>query len=457
MLLKFINRNPELNALEKRYESPDPEFFIIYGRRRIGKTELVKKFASDKKHFYFLAREEPIELEIERYNKKFAEKFNIYLEKTREFEDLFKQMLEKIDLREKFIFIIDEFPFWVSKYKPVVSEFQYLWDELLSKYNVFLILLGSSVSVMEHKILAYKSPLYGRRTGQLKILPLNLGHIRDFLPHYGIKDVFRVYGAVGGIPFYLKEFKDTVTFNKNIENTFFNKASILYEEAEILLREELREVNTYFNIMKAIDDGATKLNEISSKSRIDITNINKYLSTLMNLGFVKKEYSITQPPKSRNFLYRLNDNYFKFWLKYVYPYKEEIEEDVSTVLTVLERDYSTYMGGIFEDVCKMLLRNLQTPLFIEPGTKIGTWWHKDKEIDLVAMNEKNKDILFAECKWKEKVIAGNVLSQLKEKSRNLKWHNQERKEHFAIFARSFSEKSKDCLCFDLKDLERALQ
>jgi AAA+ ATPase superfamily predicted ATPase len=457
MLLKFINRKPELNALEKRYESSDPEFFIIYGRRRIGKTELVKKFASGKKHFYFLAREEPIELEVERYNKKFAEKFNIYFEKTREFEDLFKQILEKIDLREKFIFIIDEFPFWVSKHKPVVSEFQYLWDELLNKYNVFLILMGSSVAVMEHKILAYKSPLYGRRTGQLKILPLTLKHVKDFLPHYNVKDVFRVYGAVGGIPFYLKEFKDTVTFNKNIENTFFNKASILYEEAEILLRGELREVNTYFNIMKAIDDGATKLREISSKSRVDITNINKYLSTLMNLGFVKKEYPITQPPKPRNFLYRLNDNYSKFWLQYVYPYKEEIEEDVDTVLTVLEREYSTYMGEIFEEICKALLRNLNIPLFEEPGTRIGTWWHKDKEIDVVAMNEKRKDILFGECKWKDTVIAETVLSQLKEKSRHLTWHNQERKEHFAIFARSFSEKSKDCLCFDVKDLERALQ
>jgi AAA+ ATPase superfamily predicted ATPase len=322
---------------------------------------------------------------------------------------------------------------------------------------VFLILLGSSVAVMEHKILAYKSPLYGRRTGQLKIQPLSLKHVKDFLPRYDIKDLFRVYGAVGGIPFYLKEFNDIVSFRKNIENTFFNKASILYEEAEILLRARLREVNTYFNIMKAIDDGAIKLGEISSQSRVDITNINKYLSTLMNLGFVKKEYPLTQSPKPRNFLYKLDDNYFKFWLKYVYPYKEEIEEDVTMVLTVLEREYSVYMGKIFENVCKILLRNLPIPLFEEPGTKIGTWWYKDKEIDIVAINKKKKDILFGECKWKDKVNAEKILSQLKEKSNHLKWHNQERKEHFAIFAKSFSEKSKDCLCFDVKDLERVLQ
>ncbi|MDP2754110.1 MAG: ATP-binding protein [Nitrospirota bacterium] len=459
MVLKFINRENELKALEERYRSEKPEFFIIYGRRRVGKTELIKRFASGKSHFYFLAKEQPIVLEIERFREKFAEKFDMHIERTEELEKIFAQILNKIDHDKKFVFIIDEFPYWVSKHHPILSEFQYLWDELLSKKNVFLILAGSSVSMMEQEVLAYKSPLYGRRTGQLKIEPLKLVCLKDFLPRYSAEDLFMVYGAVGGVPFYLKEFDDALTIRENVKNTFFNKSSLLYEEAEILLREELREVTTYFNIMKAIIDGATKLAEISSKARVDITNINKYLTTLMNLGLVRKEHPVTQPPKLKNFLYVLNDNYFRFWLQYVYPYGEEIEEDVNTALKIFENDYPRYMGGIFEDICKKILRDLNMPVFKFPGTKIGRWWHKDKEIDIVALNDDTKEILFCECKWQDKVNAKKVVAELKEKAKFVLWNNDKRKEYYAVFAKSFKDKRKelDSMLFDLNDLKKSIK
>lgn len=459
MILQFVNREEELKALEERYESPKPEFFIIYGRRRVGKTELIKKFASEKSHFYFLAKEQSIELEMARFREKFAEKFNIHIESTEEPEKIFRQILEKIDQSKKFVFIIDEFPYWVSRHRPVLSEIQYLWDELLHDKNVFLILAGSSVSIMEHEVLAQKSPLYGRRTGQLRVEPMKLKHVQDFLPHYSVEDLFRVYGAVGGVPFYLKEFNDKLTFSENIKNTFFNKSSLLYEEAEILLREELREVTTYFNIMKAIIDGATRLSEISSKARVDITNINKYLSTLMKLGFVRKERPITQPPKLKNFLYVLNDNYFRFWLRYVYPYEEEIEEDVGTVLKIFEDDYSRYMGGVFEDICKKSLRELDLPIFGSPGTKAGRWWHREREIDIVAINEQTREILFAECMWSEKVDAKKVFRELKEKAKFVEWNNEQRKEFYAIFAKSFKRRVKEpeLFLFDLRDIGKVVK
>ncbi|VVB88181.1 ATPase domain predominantly from Archaea [uncultured archaeon] len=459
VLLKFIDRDDELRALEERYSSGRPEFFIIYGRRRVGKTELIKRFASGKDHFYFLAKEQPIELEIERFREKFAEKFDMHIERNGEWEKIFKTILDKINQKSKFIFIIDEFPFWISKHRPILSEFQYLWDELLGNKNVFLILSGSSVSMMENEVLAYKSPLYGRRTGQLKIEPMKLGCLQEFLPGYSVEDLFRVYGAVGGVPFYLKEFNDGLTVSENIKNTFFNKSSLLYVEAEILLREELREVTTYFNIMKAIIDGATKLAEISSKSRVDITNINKYLSTLINLGLVRKEYPVTQPPKFKNFLYVLNDNYFRFWLRYVYPYQEEIEEDVATVLKIFEDDYSRYMGLIFEDICKKSIRDFRIPIFNFPGTKTGTWWHKEQEIDIIALNDTTKEVLFCECKWQSEVNAKKIFAELKEKAKSVQWNNGSRKEYYAIFAKSFMgiTEEPDLMLFDLNDFEKAMK
>ena len=453
MLLKFVDRVKELDALEERYQSNRSEFLIIYGRRRIGKTELIKQFAKDKKHFYFLSRKEPIILEVDRFRKKFSKKFNIYLEETKDFEALFKQILEKVDTSQKFIFLIDEFPYLIEKYKPILSLFQHMWDETLNDKNVFLILTGSSVSMMETEVLGYKSPLYGRRTGQLKIGPIKIAYLKEFLPNYKTEDLLKTYGAVGGIPFYLKEFDSKKSFLQNIKNTFFNKSNILYEEAEILLREELREPNTYFNILKAILDGSTKLSEISTKSLVDITNINKYISVLETLKFVRKEYPITQPVKPRNFVYKVDDNYFRFWLSYVYPYKEEIEEQPESVLEFVKKNYNGYMGPLFEEIVKQYIWKLTCNNF----NKIGKWWHKDQEIDLVALNENKKQISFFECKYKNLGYNQSlkILDDLKEKTPHVKWLNKQRKEQYGLVAKKIEGKKdlqkEGFLVYDLED------
>lgn len=458
VIRKFVDRKEELRALDEHYKSKKAEFFIIYGRRRIGKTELVKQFVASKPHFYFLAQEQNISLERERFQKKFAEKFNIFLRENSSFEDIFREILSKMPVKEKFIFVIDEFPFWIAKHKPVVSEFQHIWDELLSRHNVFLVLLGSSISVMESEVLSYKSPLYGRRTGQLKIESMKERFLHEFFPHYSIEDIFKVYGAVGGVPFYLQEFSDECSFQENIDKTFFNKANILNQEAEILLREELREVNTYFNILKAVMDGATKLAEISSKARVDITNINKYLSSLMTLHLIKKEHSITTSSKTKNFIYVLNDNYFRFWLTFLYPYKDELESNKQVLSRFVNKNYSHYMGKIFENICR---KNLNA--FINNSyTQIGRWWHKEEEIDIIALNEESREILFAECKWQDNADAKKIVFELAAKALNVEWHNKDRKESYAVFAKSFKKKikflnGKTVKCISLKDIGKVMK
>lgn len=460
MLLKFINRESELKALEQAYYSKKPEFFVIYGRRRIGKTELIKKFSKNKPHFYFLAKKQNLGMELDEFQKKFSEKFNVHLRENRNFEDLFKNVLAKINPRKKFIIIVDEFPYWIAKDEKVISEFQHLWDELLQEKNVFLILCGSYMSVMEEKVLSSKSPLYGRRTGQLKLEPMKIIYLKKFLPRYKMESLIKVYGCVGTVPFYLKELSDSINFLDNIKNTFLNKASILNKEADFLLREELREVNVYFNIIKSIIDGATRSSEIAEKSRVDITNIHKYLATLVSLKLIRKIKPVTAPPKEKRYHYQLEDNYFRFWLTYVYPYQTEIEENVDSLLKIIEKNYPSYMGPAFEDFCKKLIRILEIRID-KAGMEIGRWWYKDKEIDIVALNERSKEILFAECKWKEKVNAGRLIRELNEKSRFVEWHNGKRIESFAVFAKSFSKKiriyeGKKVYCFDLKHMEKVL-
>lgn len=439
----FINREEELKGLENAYKSKKPQFFIIYGRRRVGKTELIKHFIKDKMHFYFLAKQQPMSLEFNRFKEKFSKKFNIYVAGN-EWESFFSEVFKKI--KKRMIIVIDEFPYWIIKEKGVVSEFQYLWDEILCKKNVFLIFLGSYISIMETNVLSYKSPLYGRRTGQIYVEGLKIKHLKDFFPHYNIEEIVKTYGALGAIPYYLIHFNPRMNFEENVLNTFLNNVHPLYQDAEILLRIELREPDIYFNIMKNILEGARKLNEIANKSKVDITNISKYLNTLIKLRLIKKIKPITSSPKEKNYLYVLEDNYFKFWLTYVYPYKEEIEENPEMHLEFIKKSYGDYLGNIFENFCRKAVNRIFS------FTKIGKWWYKDKEIDIVGINEKSKEILFCECKWQNHVNGKKILKELEEKSREVKWESK--KSHYIVFAKSFKKKNK--LMFDLSDLDQLL-
>jgi hypothetical protein len=453
MILKFINRKKELEGLDTLYGKEGSGLFIVYGRRRVGKTELVKKFIERKPNFYFLAKKQSIELEIERFKEMFSKEFDVYLEKSNNIEKLFRQIIEKIDPKEKFVFVIDEFPYWIEEYKNITSDFQHLWDEFLKNKNILIILTGSSIGMMETEVLGYKSPLYGRRTGQLKLEEIPFEYLKDFLPNYEIEYLIRTYGAIGGIPFYLKEFDPEKNFWENIKSTFFNKLNILYEEANILLREELRKPNIYFNIIKAIIDGSTTLSEISSKSKVDITNLNKYIKVLKTLDIIEREYPITKTAKKKNFLYAVKDNYFKFWLTYVYPNMEQIEENPEQLLESVKRDYSGYMGPIFEKICEKFLRKKFK------YDKLGRWWYKDKEIDIVALDKKR--ILFGECKWSKNPIGIKTLIDLEEKAKNVR-EKGKKEERYILFSKSGFKKNlkeldrKDLILVDLEKMKNTL-
>ena len=450
-----------MQFLNEQYGRAEAQFIPIYGRRRVGKTELIKQFVKNKEHFYFLAKKQDMQQELLRFKNNISRKFNVFLEKNGSWEELFLEIRKKvIDKHERLILVIDEFPYWIEKDEAIVSEFQYIFDEILKDTNCFLILCGSSVGMMETEVLGHRSPLYGRRTGQLKIDTMPFRDFCRFFPKWPFEEVIKAYGALDGVPFYIKEFDVGRSFIENVESTFWRHNSLLNEEAEILLKEELREVNRYLTILKALHDGAAKLNDIAAKSYVDITNINKYLNTLTKLRFIKKEYPVTiQKPKQKNYVYTITDNFFKFWLTYVYPYQGDIAiGELGFLRRLLGTTYNTYLGNIFEEICGEFLSRTKGEL---PAhfTKMGRWWYKDKEIDLLALNEESGEIMFIECKWKDEVNAKKIVEELREKSKNVKWHEEKRHEHFCIIARSFRQriKEKDVLLFDLKDIEAAFK
>jgi hypothetical protein len=471
LLPKFVDRVDELSFLEEQYLSKGASFVVVYGRRRVGKTELINRFIDGKPSFFFLCKKQDVSLEVGRFRDKFSESFNVHLKSAGSFEELFSEILKKIGTGEKFVIAIDEFSYWIEKDKTILSTFQVVWDEILSKNNVMLILSGSIISLMEAEVLGYKSPLYGRRTGQWDVAPLSFFALREFFPKYSVEDLVKVYSCTNAIPLYVLQFDPGRSFEENIDSAFFKKGSILYEEGEFLLMEELREVDTYLNIVLAVSQGATKLSEIASKAGVDITNILKYLKVLTRLGIIHRIKPVTlRKEKTEKTVFKVKDNFFRFWTMFVYPYNAEIERGI-TKFSQFGEAFNTYLGSVFESVCiEFLVRWNKREMMHFTFTKIGAEWGKMPlkqdgrnvyEIDIIALNEQTKEILFCECKWRDMVDALKIARELSEKSKYVDWNAGKRAETLAIFAKSFVSRITDfegkrVICFDLKELEKLM-
>jgi hypothetical protein len=455
--MKFINRKEELTFLEKKYKSKNAELIILYGRRRIGKTELLSKFCEDKRAMYFLGRLESREDTIKRFNNLFIEAFKdnkLLSNPLQNFDNIFDYLPERSTKRATLI--IDEFPFIIERFPEMISILQDKWDSKLKNSQIMIILCGSSISMMEKYAINYQSPLYGRRTGQWKLEKLRVFYLLDFFPNYSPKEIIELYSCLDSIPGYLVKFSKDKSLEKNIKEKVLSKGEFLYEEIEVLLREEFRDPSNYMSILSVVSGGLTTFNDIHNRTHLDKSLLSKYLYVLENLGIVEKKIPITESYKSKlkskGAIYSVKDNFFSFWFRFVYLKKQELEKGNLAVFD--RKEFNDYVSLKFEKFIMELIPYLN---IIKSG-HFGSWWHKDKEIDVVGLNE-HKEILFAECKWQDKVDAEKVLVELKEKSRYVDWNNEKRKEKYAVFAKSFSKKvrQKDVYLFDLKDIEKALK
>ncbi|PIU21917.1 MAG: ATP-binding protein [Candidatus Diapherotrites archaeon CG08_land_8_20_14_0_20_30_16] len=452
----LFGRDKELALLEEKYVSKTAEFCVIYGRRRIGKTYLVKKFIESKNSFYFLANQDYIETEFDRFKTRFSKEFNVFLEAS-DFSDLFKEIISKVANKseKKLILIIDEFPYWIVNDKTIPSKFQQIFDEIISKQdNIMVILLGSYISIIESDVLDYKSPLYGRLNLLLNLKELPLSSLSGFFGNVSIEDKIKLFGLCDTIPFYLS----LVDPQKKFEKILFdlvNPTNIFYSDAQMILSSELRSYGVYIDILKVVSEGSTTPSEIANKTKVDVSNILKYLKSLMGLRLLEKVKPVTSSEKDKNYIYVVKDNYFRFWLRYIYPYKENIELNPEYQIKFIVKDYDNYMGKVFERFCQ----NIFSKNYFCRGYN---WWCKDKEIDIVAKNELENKIYFGECKWGENIDARSILIKLIEKSKFVDWHKNNRKEQFLIFAKSFSKtiskyENVSVKCFDLNDLDKLLK
>lgn len=449
-MFKFIDRAKELKWLEENYER-ETSFPVIYGRRRVGKTELIKQFVEEKPHIYFMASEKSERENLTELKDLMASYLEENLFRKTEFdswEELFSEFMERVD--EKIVICIDEFPYLIEVNSAIPSIFQKIWDLNLKDKEVMLILCGSSIGMMESKVLNYRAPLYGRRTGQWKLEPFKFKVMGDFFPSSDFEERLKFYGFLDGIPQYLNKMKRDKTPEWNLKNKFFKKGEYLYEEAPNLLKQELRKPSNYFSILHAISEGNTRYGEICNRTGLEKSMVSQYLKNLRELHIVQKNFPITQKKESRNALYSLTDNYYDFWFEFVYPNRSTIEEDKQEILMrTIRQKLKMHYSFVFETVARQLIH--ETGRF----GKVGAWWYKDNEIDLVALNESGQanEILFGECKWSKNKVGRGVLNNLESTSRKVNWHNQDRKETYALFSKSGFREDLEQLEKEREDLE----
>jgi len=434
MSITFVDRAGELEFLESLWRK-DSSFLPIYGRRRVGKTRLVKEFIADKPAVYYLARNSTYLDNLREFSRAVLERFPApYLSDASfsSFVDVFRYLAEK----GKLVVVIDEFPYLIQSDKRVLSEFQYIVDEIVRASNLHLLLVGSSVGMMEEHVLSQKSPLYGRRDGQIRLSPLSFFDSWKLL-RVSAEEAIRIYGVTGGVPAYLGLFR---SFD-DVKRLAFDKRGFLYAEGDFLLSSELREPRTYKLILKAVAEGKRRFNEISSFTGIPRSNLFKYAEVLERLGFLRRETPVTASPKTKNTLYRIGDNYLAFYFRFVERYRDRIELESLDFWGEFLEDYNRHLGLVFEDIAKGLLIEMnragRLPLKF---TKIGRWWRRGEEIDLVALDEREKKALFVEVKWKElrEKEARGILRDLERKAKLVGLDGWER--HYGLVAKSIEGK-----------------
>ena len=460
----FYCREEELRTMNRRYDKNQFECIVIYGRRRVGKTALINEFCKDKTTVYFSALSASSQENLEALSKAIyncknpegsvAPTYRSYADALDEITAMSKQ--------QRLVFVIDEYPYLAKSEKSFSSRLQHMIDRQWQDSQLYLILCGSSMSFMEYQVLGYESPLYGRRTAQFKIQALTYREMTQFHPHLSLQDQALLYGVTGGIPHYINKLEVDTNLDEALLENLFNTSSYLFEEPENLLKQELREPAIYNSVISAIADGASRLNEISTKVGLESGICTKYLKVLLELGILKKETPVTEKPGKKT-IYMIDDNFFRFWYRFVPKNMSAISAGRIKHIyeAAIKKKYSDYMGLVFEKMCQEYLiryaENLPIPL-----STVGQWWgtdsknHKEVQIDIVGVPVEGNEYLIGSCKYRNEKIG---IDELKLIQNYASVFRKDGVFHYFIFSKSGftsalleAEKKGDVTLLTLEDL-----
>lgn len=401
----FVNRKRELALLADAWESEKSELVVVYGRRRVGKTELLRHFARDLDCLFFSA---DLSTESDQL-RQFSERIYRHTgdpalagEKFSRWDNLLEYLVARAR-EQRLLVILDEFPYLCASNKALPSILQRIWDDGFEGCQLKLVLCGSTLSFMEKEVLGHKSPLYGRRTAQIHVDPLGFADQRHFFPESSLEERIGLFGTVGGVPAYMVKLDADRSLMDNISRRILTKGNYLYEEVRFLLMEELREPNRYFSILRAIAHGRERSQGIAEETGLENQLLSKYLGVLRELRIIRREVPITEadPSGSRRGRYVFEDPFFRFWFRYVFSYRSFLDQD--QVDLVRERFVAPTLGAFLELPFRAVVRqwldarNLagELPLLVH---RFGSWWLRANAIGLVGLDD-SKRALAVETRW----------------------------------------------------------
>lgn len=417
----FVARENELKKLNKFYNREKLDIVALYGRRRVGKTELLRQFVKDKNHIFFSAEETTDLLNLEKLSELYSDKISRGVGTINSWEVIFEYISE-LSNDERLVFVIDEFPYLSSGNTGFLSKFQHIIDHKLQGKNMMIILCGSSIGFMENEVLSEKSPIFGRLTGQMLVNPFDYYDAAKMLKAYSFEEKLETYFLVGGIPQYLKKIETNKSIEDNIIEKLLETSEELFNAPANLIRQELRSPAIYNSILEAVSSGYTKSNEINTKIGVLASTGQNYVNTLINIHLLNKRLPVGVNSK-RKTVYSVSDALFDFIYRFGYRYKSLLDVNLERKVyeSYIHDKLPSHFGRRFEIACGEYVTRLNQHLvFPELLIEIGTWWggnpktKVEEEIDIVGLGENFG--LYCECKYKTEPVGKEVLDDLMRKS-----------------------------------------
>lgn len=430
--MNFINRTKELQSLRKEFESEGSSLFILYGRRRLGKTTLLREFSKSIPAIYYLADQSLDRENIQSLAKTIAlslnePTFDSVLYPT--WYALFDS-LDRIRHHQKICLILDEYPYLCGSNPALSSILQKQWDEHWEQGSIMLVLNGSALSMMYKETLQPNSPLFGRRTAQLCLQPFHYWDSAKFFPSLNLIEQVKMFSITGGIPYYCHLASRYANSREALLGLILTRDGPLRMEPKFLLKEDVSDPKTYWSLLSVIGRGANRISEIASKLGMAANQLTTYLSALMEMAYIYREIPITEknPAKSKKGLYKIGDPFLKLWFSQILPYESWIEMDKSqAVWNLLADKLPHHESTCFEMICK---EYLQYRVLMPPEVRIGRYWDKEKEVDILGIDKLDRLYFSAECKWQQKPFGIQTYLELEEKTKQL---NQTKHSDFTYY------------------------
>jgi AAA+ ATPase superfamily predicted ATPase len=422
--MRFIGRQREIDLLDDAFAAREAAFIPIYGRRRIGKSELILRFMRKAPGLYFLGKTAPAALQLRELMREAARALGepLLAETSPEgYRQAFELITSRLPADRRFVLALDEFQ-WMAQASPELpSVLQELWDRKWKRSGrILLILCGSFIGFMEREVLGRNSPLFGRRTAQVKLGPLSHLEAAEFQPDASLADRARTYFICGGVPLYLEMFRPGRSIEQNIEQVILDEHSPLFREPDFLLREELREVDSYYAVLLALAGGSAVHREVASRTHIAERSLGYYLRQLEELGYVEKKYPLTEKkPGARSVRYGMSDPLLRFWFRFVFPNLSFLQQQGAsrTFRELIRPEIDGYFGGCFERLCRDALPWIYRRERVSAAYRVGQYWDRDVQIDLVGLRDDAVTDL-GECKWGSYGGRKKMLAELEAKRRS---------------------------------------